>query len=100
VIFEEVVDRVRAGGARVVVFGMPGIGKSALATELAHQFTEVQLLFTLLAVCHCTLAVPPQRRCRLQRLGGYVHTPLMACRGAVHEHSSTLVFAASIGIVS
>lgn len=41
-IFEEIVSRVRIGGARIFVFGTPGIGKSALSSALAFQFAEVR----------------------------------------------------------
>jgi len=40
--WQEIIERVRQRSARIVLFGAPGIGKSALANALAFQFTQVR----------------------------------------------------------
>ena len=45
--FAEITERLQQHSARIVVFGAPGIGKSALSKALAFQFTEVWLQRTL-----------------------------------------------------
>jgi MoxR-like ATPase len=54
--FDEVWQALQKEGARVLVHGAPGLGKSAMANVLAKRFSEVRLHMVLTHVHATTFA--------------------------------------------